>query len=54
MTEDEDTDDYEADISDHEIEGDRPTTKSESPRPSKIQQQGNGVMEQNTNYFIKF
>ena len=53
MIEDEDTDDYEADISDDEVEGDRPTTKSESPRPSKIQQQGNGVMEQNTNYFDK-
>ena len=53
MIEDEDTDDYEADISDDEVEGDRLTTKSESPRPSKIQQQGNGVMEQNTNYFDK-
>ena len=53
MIEDEDTDDYEADISDDEVEGDRPITKSESPRPSKIQQQGNGVMEQNTNYFDK-
>ena len=53
MIEDEDTDDYEADISDDEVEGDRPTTKSESPRPSKIQQQGKGVMEQNTNYFDK-
>ena len=27
MIEDEDTDDYEADISDDEVEGDRPTTK---------------------------
>ena len=53
MIEDEDTDDYEADISDDEVKGDRPTTKSESPRLSKIQQQGNGVMEQNTNYFDK-
>ena len=53
MIEDEDMDDYETDISDDEVEGDRPTTKSESPRPSKIQQQGNGVMEQNTNYFDK-
>ena len=46
-------DDNEADISEDEVEGDRPTTKCESPRPSKIQQQGNGVMEQNTNYFDK-
>ena len=53
MIEDEDTDDYEADINDDEVKGDRLTTKSESPRPSKIQQQGNGVMEQNTNYFDK-
>ena len=36
MIEDEDTDNYEDDISDDEVEGDRPTTKSESPRPSKI------------------
>ena len=53
MIEDEDTDDYKADVSDDEVEGDRPATKSESPRPSKIQQQGNGVMKQNTNYFDK-
>ena len=53
MIEDEDTDDYEAHISGDEVEGDRPTTRSESPRPSKIQQQGNGVMEQSTNYFDK-